>query len=93
MATIVGYTFRAENLCPPCTIRSLPTGEGEAFDGWKDMSAPPVSAEENLDEIAVAFGIDRGNEWSFDSGDFPKVILSGMVEDDERCMSCDEVLG
>lgn len=24
--TVVGYTFNAENLCPPCTIRALPTG-------------------------------------------------------------------
>lgn len=89
---IVGSGFQADNLCPPCTIRALPTGEGQAFDGREDMSTPPMSAEENLTGIAQAFGIDRDNESSFDSGDFPKVIFSTQVEDDECCGSCDEVL-
>lgn len=89
---IVGYTYRAENLCPSCTIGALPTGPDEAFDGWRDVSNPPMSAEENLAGIAEAFGIDRTDERSFDSGDFPKVIFASSVEDDERCMTCDEPL-
>jgi hypothetical protein len=85
---IAGYTYRAENACPYCTIGALPTGDGDVFDGWKDCSVPPMSAEENLSELAAAFGIDRMDERTFDSGDFPKVIFASMVEDGERCTMC-----
>lgn len=92
--TIVGYTFKAENLCPTCTIKALPTGPGEAFDGWEDCSTPPMTVEDNLTELAAAFGIDRLSESSFDSDDFPKVIFADMVGDEDQCMACDgEMIG
>lgn len=84
---IAGYTYRAENLCPACTIKALPTGEGEAFDGWADATGC-MTAEENLSELAAAFGIDRMDESSYDSGDFPKVVFSDQLEDDETCDRC-----
>ena len=76
---IVGYTFQAETLCPTCTLTALPTGGGETFDGWRDATER-MSTEDNLAELAVAFGIDRQDERSFDSGDFPKVIFSSDTE-------------
>jgi len=82
---IVGYTYACETLCPACTVAALPTGEGETFDGWRDMTN--MSAEDNLTELAAAFGIDRMDEHSFDSGDFPKVIFSSSNED-ESCDHC-----
>lgn len=88
---IVGYTYRAELLCPACTIRALPTGEGEQFDGWKDVSTPPMSAEENLTELAAAFGIDRFDEATYDSDEFPKVAFRDMVDGD-TCGNCGEDL-
>lgn len=88
---VVGYTYRAETLCPSCVIESLPTGEGEAFDGWRDMTGR-MSAEENLTELALAFGIDRSDESSYDSDDFPKVVFASSVEDEERCDRCGEEL-
>ena len=49
---VVGYTFRADHYCPPCTIAVLPTGPGEAFDGWAlAPGAQPMTPEENLDEL------------------------------------------
>lgn len=91
--TIVAYTFRAENLCPTCLLAALPTGPGEAFDGWAlAPGVEPMSVEDNLDEIAAAFGIDRMDEYSFDSDDFPKVVFAGSVEEDERCTRCDSEL-
>lgn len=87
---IVGYLYRAEILCPSCTIRALPTGPGEAFDGWADCSEPPMSAESNLSEIAAAFGIDRDDEGSFDSGDFPKIVFrSDLHPDGVLCAGCE----
>jgi hypothetical protein len=85
---IVGYTFNAEVYCPEHIIDALPTGEGEAYDGWKLAEGIRMSTEDNLNEIAYAFGIDRHDERSFDSGDFPKVIFSSDVEDAEYCTVC-----
>jgi hypothetical protein len=83
---IVAYTFQAEQYCPEHIIGALPTGEGEPFDGWAlAEGAAPMSAEENLNELAAAFGIDRMDEHSFDSGDFPKVVFDSQVEGVEWC--------
>lgn len=85
---IVGYQYRADFYCPACIIDQLPTGEDEAFDGWALAPGVRMTTEANLDEIAQAFGIDRGNEASFDSGDFPKVVFLDMAEHDDRCAAC-----
>lgn len=90
---IVGYTFNADQYCPQCVISALPTGDGEAFDGWAVApGAPFISTEDNLAEIAEAFGIDRMDEHSFDSSEFPKVIFRSSLEDDEHCGDCGELL-
>jgi len=92
---IAGYTYNADTYCPDCIIAALPTGDGQAFDGWATV-APfdgwativlPMSTEDNLSEIAYAFQIDRMDERSYDSGDFPKVIFESSVEDD-ICTTC-----
>ncbi len=85
---IVGYTFQAENYCSGCIIDQLPTGPGQTYDGWALAPGVSMPVEANLNEIAYAFGIDRNDETTFDSGDFPKVILSSMVEDTEYCGAC-----
>lgn len=84
---IAGYVYRAEILCPGCMLASLPTGPGEAFDGWADCSVPRMTAEDNLDELAAAFGFDRMDETTFDSDDFPKVIF-GLDAEGETCGQC-----
>lgn len=90
--TIVGYTYRADFFCPACIIEQLPTGDGEAFDGWALADGVTMSTEDNLDEIAAAFGIDRDDETSFDSDEFPKVVFADMAAGDEHCGACGEPL-
>lgn len=85
---IVGYTFRADLYCSECILVVLPTGEGEAYDGWALGEGVAMSTEANLDEIAAAFGIDRQSEETFDSGDFPKVVFRDMLEGEDRCGKC-----
>lgn len=85
---IIGYQYRADVYCPSCIIDALPTGEGEAFDGWRDVSGT-MSTEENLSEIAQAFGIDRQDEHTYDSDDFPKVIFA----DDDLIADCGNACG
>jgi hypothetical protein len=87
-ADIVGYTYSADIYCPDCIVAALPTGDGEVFDGWKLADGVRMSVEDNLNEIAGAFGINRDDESSFDSGDFPKVIFASMAEDAETCGAC-----
>lgn len=76
---IVGYTYRADQYCPCCIVGQLPTGPGGAFDGWGLATGVTMPTEENLSEIAAAFGIDRMNERSFDSDEFPKVVTAEMA--------------
>ena len=85
---IVGYTFQADNYCSGCIIDQLPTGPGQPYDGWALVPGVFMPVEDNLDEIAYAFGIDRYDETSFDSEDFPKVIFSPQLEDTEHCGAC-----
>lgn len=86
--TIVAYTYRAETLCEVCTVdklrKHLPHYGPFA---WK------ASAEDALDSVAKAYGIDRENESSFDSDIFPKVVFADQIDDDEdhnRCDGCGE---
>ena len=84
--SIVGYTYQAENLCTGCT-RTLAMRWG----GFDDGAA--TSTEALLDRLAGVVGVDRYDERSYDSDDFPKVIFDSQVEDsDERCGSCGESL-
>ena len=86
---IVGYVYAGEYYCPNDIIDALPTGEGEAFDGWKLADGVRMSTEDNLSEIAVAFGIDRMDESSFDSDDFPKVVFLDQVShESDFCATC-----
>lgn len=86
---IVGYTFNADTYCDgECVVDAL-TAEGAPCDGWGlAPGGVPMSIEDNLDEIAHAFGIDRRDEHTYDSADFPKVVLSSMVEESEWCAGC-----
>lgn len=74
---IVGYTYQAEHLHPVCAVLE-----------YAGDSDPYVSAETELDRYAERAGIDREDEYSFDSGDFPKVIFSTMLDGTEHCGRC-----
>jgi len=90
--TIVGYVFNASIYCPGHIIDALPTGEGEAFDGWAVGTLVDMTVEENLDEIAFAFQIERQDEATFDSSEFPKVIFASQVAAEDCCETCGEPL-
>ena len=73
---IVAYDFNAATYCPEHVIEAM-IQRGEASPAARDMAV-----EDALDQIAAANGIDRQDERSFDSGDFPKVVFSSSLEDD-----------
>ncbi|MCU6479008.1 hypothetical protein [Arthrobacter sp. A2-55] len=86
-----GYIFNAELYCPAHIADALPTGDGDAYDGWAVAAGIEITAEENLDEIAIAFGIDRDDEATFDSSEFPKVIRHGQLGGE--CGACGAPVG
>jgi hypothetical protein len=94
--TIIGYIYAADTYCPECIIGALPTGEGGAFDGWAlAPGAAPMSTEDNLAEIAHVFGINRDDETTFVSDDFPKVIVPSGDDATTRayCAACEVTIG
>lgn len=88
---IVGYVYKADTYCPDHIVGRLPTGPSEDFDGWALAHGVTMSVEDNLDEIAAAFGIDREDEYSFDSDYFPKVVFRDIAED-TQCGECGRFL-
>lgn len=78
---IVAYTYRADVWCPDCISRE--------FGG---LSAPRLDAEGWLDRAARGTGLDRMDEASYDSGDFPKVVFADQIEDEEHCGQCGEAI-
>ena len=82
---IVGYTFQAETLCPDHIVAQLTANPGDV----NHATATIGNAEEHLNLLAKIHRppIDRQDERSFDSGDFPKVIFSSDTEG-ETCGAC-----
>lgn len=71
---IIAYTYDADIFCPPCLTKRV---------GW-----PGADAETLLDTLAKRKGIDRYDEYSFDGGDFPKVVFDGSHE----CGECGDTI-
>jgi hypothetical protein len=88
---VVAYDFEGERFCPKCMVTNLPTGEDEAFDGWAlAEGAAPMDFDENLDEIAAAFGIKR----DMDQMEFPvRVHRADLDGHQERCSACAGMFG
>lgn len=77
---LVGYTLAGQTYCPTHAIVALPTGPGQPYDGWAlAEGAVILSPEDNLDEIAWAFGVDRSDETSYESKDFPTRLRAREV--------------
>lgn len=74
---IVGYMYNADIWTPAGII------ELGIRDGWLAPAARDMDAEEVLDQAHHQFGIDRYDECSYDSSEFPKVVFRASVESDE----------
>jgi hypothetical protein len=61
---IVGYTYAADVFCPDHIVYMV-TGNGNDYD-----------TETTLGLLASARGIERMDEKSFDSDEFPKVVFA-----------------
>lgn len=79
---IVAYTYKAEMLCPSCTLVAVSGNSTAAVEF--DFNTDAIDAW--LRTTAAERGIDVDDERSFDSGDFPKVVFASMIE---PCGDCD----
>lgn len=81
--SVVAYVYRAEIVCPKCLRRAL-------YNEKKiSIEMKTFSPEDILDSIAEDLGLNRYDEYSFDSGYFPKVIFSTDVEfGHDQCHKC-----
>ena len=83
MPKIVAYTYDAETLCGECVVKAL------TFDD----KLLHYSTEDALDALAKVMNIDRQDEYSFDSSEFPKVVFDTQIEEIELCDHCAIELG
>jgi hypothetical protein len=85
---IVGYTYRAANYCDDyyCIVSKVLKDRGLEGHGLSFLT------EEALHRLAVSEGIDRYDERTYDSDDFPKIIVSDQIEEDETCDKCGRYL-
>jgi hypothetical protein len=67
---IAGYTYRANMFSPADLIAYL------VMRGDRSPGALGMDAEDVLDQWAGEEGIDRDDETTFDSDDFPKVVFA-----------------
>jgi hypothetical protein len=81
---VAAYAYRASLLCPPCLI--------EAMIATRDASpaARDMLVEDVLDQCAAADPIDRTDETTFDSYEFPKVVHVDQLPAAVACDGCHE---
>jgi hypothetical protein len=88
---VVGYAYHAALVCPACIVGLISGGEDT-----EPMPVPAgLTAEKGLALLAERLGVDRMNESSYDSDDFPKVVFRDQLEDADldSCELCGTVLG
>ena len=66
---ITGYTYKAEEFSPRELIEYM------ICCGYMSPAALDMEVESALDQCAEANAIDRYDEYSYDSWDFPKVVF------------------
>ena len=86
--TINGYVYWADIYCPACTIKEVRENRPESTS----PSFGDLGTEQALDQLAEYLLLDREDERTFDSDDFPKVIFSTSIEAGDKCGRCGEEL-
>ena len=79
---IAAHTYRAAIHCPRCLVETM-IATGDASPAARDMPAEDV-----LDQCAGASTIDRTDEHSYDSDEFPKVVFLDQLPADATCDEC-----
>ena len=79
---VAAYAYRGEIHCPACVIEAM------IVAGYASPAARDMPAEDVLDQCAEAAAIDRADETSFDSAEFPKFVFLDQVRNADACGHC-----
>jgi len=90
---VAGYTFAADTYCVDCILSVLPEYHTDGMVGDTRDVHGVVDVDGALWDVAIDSGVDREDEYSFDSDDFPKVILQGMTNESTECGKCSASIG
>jgi hypothetical protein len=71
---IIAYVYMADTYCPDCLRGKLARELTDTPSDRRLVLAHYATAETMLDGLAAHNDIDRGDEYSFDSDDFPKSV-------------------
>lgn len=84
-ADIVAYAYASDIYHPDCLVEQLiARGEANPVHGTYRVEA-------TLDSLAIDRGLDRGDEHTYDSGHFPKVVFASEPDtEQDRCGRCHE---
>jgi hypothetical protein len=85
--TVVAYDYRAQTYCAQ-DMREIAMGKLSEIGSPSSPWAETASTEDVLDVWASRSDIDRTDEYSFDQGEFPKVVFASQVEGVTRCGDC-----
>jgi hypothetical protein len=86
---ISGYAYQADLICTDCARAAAAfalAAPGEA--AFMGRPTDGDNTEAFLDRWAASVGIDRMDERTYDSGDFPKVVFFDGLEGTETCGEC-----
>lgn len=81
---IVGYQYQAENYPADDIVGVLAGAYSAQFDQVDPAVLTNGTTEEILDALAIVMGVNRQDERTFDSGDFPKVVFDSQLVCEDR---------
>lgn len=88
MTDIILYIFKSDFYCPDHIVEQI---DGEAPVRVTAGASRFDAVEEKLDYIAGMLGINREDEATFDSDDFPKCALRSALHYDAHCVCAHRV--
>jgi hypothetical protein len=83
---LAAYLYRADLYCPACVIEAM-IATRDASPAARDMPTEAV-----FDQCAEAMVVNRGDETSYGSDEFPKAVFLDALDNDDRCAACQDLL-
>ncbi|MFN3256879.1 MAG: hypothetical protein ACE37B_14425 [Ilumatobacter sp.] len=83
---ITAYTYQADIYCPACLIETL-IADGIAAPAARDMPTDDV-----LEQCADALAINRDDDTTYDTSEFPKPVFLDWLTPGDTCTSCHQPL-
>ena len=80
---IAGYIYKADIYCPTCAMETYAKAHNTL------IVDPPESF---FDQQANLAGVDREEETSFDSDEFPKMVFTWDASNQDTCGKCGKSL-